>query len=42
MAFLIYRSITTPDALVFSLYVPELGRCHDLTLLRGSGLDGIL
>ena len=35
---LIYQTVTTTDGL-FSLYGPEVGRRHDLTLLRESGLE---
>lgn len=33
---LVYQTITTPDALMFSFYGPDVGRRHDLTLLRQS------
>ena len=36
---LLYQTITTPDGLMFDLYGPEVGRRHDMTLLRESGLD---
>ena len=36
---LIYQTITTPDGLIFSLYGPQVGRRHDLTLLRESGIE---
>ena len=36
---LIYQTVTTPDGLIFSFYGPEVGRRHDLTLLRESGLE---
>ena len=39
---LIHQTITTPDGLLFSLYGPEVGRRHDLTLLRDSGWNEIL
>ena len=35
---LIYQTLTTPDGLIFHMYGPEVGRRHDLTLLRESGL----
>ena len=35
---LVYQTITTPDGLIFSLYGPQVGRRHDLTLLRNSGV----
>ena len=34
-----YQTVTTPDGLIFKLYGPEVGRRHDLTLLRESGLQ---
>ena len=37
--YLVYQTITTPDGLIFSLYGPEVGRRHDLTLLRNSGIS---
>ena len=39
---LIYQTITTPDGLMFHLFGPEIGRRHDITLYRQSGLRGIL
>ena len=39
---LIYQTITTPDGLIFHMYVPEAGRRHDLTLYRESGMDNSL
>ena len=36
---LIYQTVTTPDGLMFYLYGPEVGRRHDMTLYRESGLD---
>lgn len=36
---LIYQTVTTPDGLIFYLYGPEVGRRHDTTLLRKSGLE---
>ena len=36
---MIYKTITTPDGLMFYLYGPEVGRGHDMTLYRESGLD---
>ena len=33
---LIYQTITTPDGLIFSMYSPEVGRRHDMTLYRQS------
>lgn len=34
---LISQTLTTPDGLVFALFVSEVGRRHDLTLLRENG-----
>lgn len=34
---LIYQSLTTSDTLIFGLFGPEIGRRHDLTLLREIG-----
>ena len=42
MPCLIYQTITTPDGLIFSLYGPEVGRRHDITVLRSSGVSEIL
>lgn len=39
---LVYLTVTTPDGLVLNLYGPEVGRRHDMTLYRQSGLDGAL
>ena len=39
MSFLSCQTITTPDGLMFSLYGQEVGRRHELTLLRGSGIN---
>ena len=36
---LLYQSLTTPDGLMFHLYGPEVGRRHDMTLYRQSGID---
>ena len=36
---LIFQTITMPDGLIFSLYGPEVGRRHECTLLRESGLE---
>lgn len=36
---LIYQTITTPDGLIFHMYGPEVGRRHDLTLLRQSNIE---
>lgn len=36
---LIYQTVTTPDGLMFHLYGPEVGRRHDMTLYRQSGMD---
>ena len=36
---LMYQTITTPDGLIYSLYGPEVGRRHDLTLYTDSGWD---
>lgn len=36
---LIYQTVTTPDGIIFSMYGPEVGRRHDTTLLRQSGLE---
>ena len=33
-----YQSITIPEGLIYHLYGPEVGRHHDLTLLRKSNL----
>lgn len=35
---LIYQTITTPDGLMFYMYGPEVGRRHDMTLYRQSGI----
>ena len=39
MPCLVYQTVTTPDGLIFSLYGPVVGRRHDLTVLRESGLN---
>lgn len=39
---LIYQTITTPDGLIFHMHGPEMGRRHDLTLYRQSGMDNVL
>ena len=39
---LIYQTISTPDGLIFHMYGPEVGRRHDLTILRFSGLPEVL
>jgi len=39
---LVYQTITTPDGLILHLYGPEVGRRHDLTLLRNSGIEEIM
>lgn len=39
---LIYQSMTTPDGLMYYLYGLEVGRRHDMTLYRDSGLDVVL
>lgn len=39
---LIYQTVTTPDGLMFNLYGPEVGRRHDMTLFRESGLNDVL
>ena len=39
---LIYQTVTTLDGIIFNLYGPEVGRRHDLTLRRDSGLKGRL
>ena len=39
MICLIYQTITTPDGLIFSLYGPEVGRRHDVTLSRERGIQ---
>lgn len=36
-----YQTLTTPDGLIFALWGPEVGRRHDLTLLRKSGWEEI-
>lgn len=36
---LLNQSVTTPDGLMFHLYGPEIGRRHDMTLYRQSGID---
>ena len=36
---LVYQTITTPDGLIFSLYGPQEGRRHDLTLFRQSNIE---
>ena len=36
---LVYQTVTTPDGLVFSMYGPEVGRRHGMTLYRESGID---
>ena len=37
-----FQSIFTPDGLIVSLWGPELGKSHDLTLLRESNILNIL
>ena len=37
-----FQSIVTPDGLIVSLWGPELGKSHDLTLLRESNIMNIL
>lgn len=39
---LIYQTVTTPDGLLFYLFGPEVGRRHDMTLYRESGLGTVL
>ena len=39
---LVYQTITTPDGLIFHLHGPEVGRRHDLTLLRNSQIESTL
>ena len=39
---LVYQTITTPDGLIFHLHGPEVGRRHDLTLLRSSQIESTL
>lgn len=39
---LVYQTITTPDGLIFHMHGPQVGRRHDITLYRQSGLDDIL
>ena len=39
---MIYQTISTPDGLIFHMYGPAIGRRHDLTLLRLSGLPEVL
>jgi DDE superfamily endonuclease len=34
-----YKSITTPDCLLFNIYEPEDGRKHDMTVCNKSGID---
>jgi len=34
-----FQSVTTPDGLVFHMYGPHEGRCHDMVLYYESGLD---
>lgn len=36
---LVYLTVSTPDGLVLYLYGPEVGRRHDMTLYRQSGVD---
>ena len=36
---LIHQTVTTPDGLLFHMYGPEVGRRHDMTLYRQSGID---
>ena len=36
---LMYQTVSTPERLIFHLYGPEVGRRHDLTLLRESKLQ---
>ena len=36
---LIFQTVTTPDGLVFHIFGPEAGQCHDMTLFRQSGLN---
>ena len=39
---LMYQTVTTPDGRILHLYGPEVGRPHDLTLLRESRLQDLL
>lgn len=39
---LIYQTITTPDGLMFYMHGPEVGRRHDMTLYRESGIGAVL
>ena len=39
---LVYQTISTSDGLIFSLYGPEEGRKHDMTLLHNSGISEAL
>lgn len=39
---LIYKAITTPDGVMFYMYGPEVGRRHDMTLYRESGIGPTL
>lgn len=39
---LVYQTITTSDGLISNMYGPEVGRQHDLTLYRKSGLNRAL
>lgn len=39
---LVYLTVSTPDGLIAYLHGPEVGRRHDMTLYRQSGLDNAL
>lgn len=39
---LIYKKTITPDGLILSQYVSEVGNRHEMTLLRSSGLEQTL
>lgn len=36
---LIYRTIITPDVMLFSIYGPTFGRRHEVTPLNESGIE---
>lgn len=39
---LVYQTITAPNGLIFASHGPEVGRRHDLTLLRSNGWENML
>lgn len=39
---LVYQTMTTPNGLIFHIYGPETGRCHDITFLRHDGIEDVL